>query len=95
MNLVVLSCAEQEMADAVDYYNRQCAGLGYEFAAEIQRGFKRIQTHPLAWPSFSSRSRRCLTDRFPYGILYEVRIDSIVIGGIMHLKQDPATWSDK
>jgi hypothetical protein len=36
MNLVVLSCAEQEMADAVDYYNRQCAGLGYEFAAEIQ-----------------------------------------------------------
>jgi hypothetical protein len=95
MNLKVLSCAEQELADAVDFYNGQCPGLGYEFAAEVQRGFRRIQGHPDAWPSFSDRSRRYLTDRFPYGILYQVRPDSIIIGGIMHLKQDPAAWSDR
>jgi hypothetical protein len=92
---MVLSCAERELADAVSYYNGQCPGLGYEFAAEVQRGFRRIQSHPDAWPSFSSRSRRYLTDRFPYGILYQVRPDLIIIGGIMHLKQDPAAWGDR
>ncbi len=95
MKLVVLSCAEQELAEAVDYYNNQCPGLGYEFAAEVQRGFRRIQEHPSAWPVFSSRSRRYLTDRFPYGILYESRNDRILVGGIMHLRQDPKPWQDR
>ncbi len=95
MKLIVLSCAEQELIEAVDYYNGQCPGLGYEFAAEIQRGFGRIQKHPSAWSVFSSRSRRCLTDRFPYGILYEVRGDCILVSGIMHLRQDPAPWQDR
>ncbi|MEK6699462.1 MAG: hypothetical protein AABZ10_10545 [Nitrospirota bacterium] len=36
MNIRILSCAEQELADAVDYYNEQCSGLGFEFAAEVK-----------------------------------------------------------
>jgi hypothetical protein len=46
VSLTVLSCAERELADAVDYYNTQCPGLGYEFAAEVKRGFRRIEVHP-------------------------------------------------
>lgn len=69
MKLLVLSCAETEIAEAVDYYNKQRPGLGYEFAVEMQRSFERIRNHPNAWAPFSTRSRRCLTDRFPYGIL--------------------------
>jgi hypothetical protein len=93
--MVILSCAERELVGAVDYYNNECPGLGYEFAAEVQRGLKRIQEHPAAWPVFSSRTRRYLTDRFPFGILYEVRKDSILIGGIMHLRQDPMPWKNR
>jgi plasmid stabilization system protein ParE len=95
MNLTVLSCAEQELVDAVDYYNDQCPGLGYEFAAEIQRGFRRIQDHPDAWPTFSTRSRRYLADRFPYGVVYQLRPDTILITGIMHLRQNPTHWEDR
>lgn len=73
MKILVLSCAEAELAEAVDYYNSQCPGLGYEFAAEVQRTFERIRNHPTAWPVFSPRSRRCLTDRFPFGVLYQLR----------------------
>ena len=46
MKVVVLSCAEQEFAEAVDYYNGQCPGLGYEFAADVQRTFERIRSFP-------------------------------------------------
>jgi len=42
MNLIVLACAEQELAEIVEYYNHQCPGLGYELAAEVKKGFKRI-----------------------------------------------------
>lgn len=95
MKLEILSCAEQELHESVEFYNAQCPGLGYEFAAEVQRGLKRIQQHPDAWSLFSGRSRRCLTDRFPYGILYQLRKDCILIVGIMHLRQDPKPWQDR
>jgi len=31
-----LSIAELEFADAVEYYNQQSEGLGFEFAAEVK-----------------------------------------------------------
>jgi hypothetical protein len=67
MRIIVLSCAEDEFAEAVDSYNKQRPGLGFEFAAEVQRTFERIRRYPEAWPMFSSRTRRSLTDRFPQG----------------------------
>jgi hypothetical protein len=95
MKVLVLSCAEAELAEAVDYFNSQCPGLGYKFAAEVQRAFERIRNHPAAWPVFSLRSRRCLTDRFPYGVLYQVRGDHVLVGGIMHLRRDPVRWQQR
>lgn len=95
IKLIVLTCAEQELTEIVEYYNDQCPGLGYEFAAEVQRGFRRIQEHPTAWPIFSPRSRRYLTDRFPYGILYAARNETILIAGFMHLRQDPKSWAER
>ena len=95
MRILVLSSAEEEFAEVVDYYNEQRPGLGCEFAAEVQRTFERIRHHPKAWPVFSSQSRRCLTDRFPFGVLYQVRDDCILVGAIMHLKRDPTRWQQR
>ena len=95
MTILVLSCAEQEFAEAVDYDNGQCPGLGYEFAADVQKTLARIGAFPEAWPSLSRRARRCLVDRFPYGVVYQVRQDCILIGGVMHLRRDPKRWQDR
>ncbi len=95
MKLIVLSCAEQELAEVVEYYNDKRPGLGYKFATEVKKGFTRIQEHPDAWSIFTSRSRRYLTDHFPYGILYTARNETILIAGIMHLRQDPKKWMER
>jgi len=95
MRILVLSIAEDEFAEAVDYYNEQRPGLGFEFAAEVQRTFERVRRLPQAWPVFSFRARRCLTDRFPFGVLYEARGDCILVGAIMHLKRDPKRWKQR
>jgi hypothetical protein len=34
VRILVLSCAEDEFAEAVDYSNEQLPGLGFEFAGE-------------------------------------------------------------
>lgn len=95
MRIEILSCAEEEFAEAVRFYNQQCPGLGYEFAAETKATFERIASCPNAWPTFSPRSRRCIVNRFPYGVLYQIRHDSILIVAIMHLMRDPICWQER
>jgi len=55
MKLRLLTCAELELAEAVDYYNSQFAGLGFEFAAEVKAALERIVSCPSAWPRFSKQ----------------------------------------
>jgi hypothetical protein len=40
--------AEAELRDAVAYYNDQCPGLGFEFAAEVRKTLARITNFPTA-----------------------------------------------
>jgi hypothetical protein len=95
MSIRVLSCAEAELNEAVRYYNEQCAGLGFEFAAEVKAAIGRIAAFPDVWPRFSPRSRRCLVDRFPYGILYHQCADGILVLAIMHLNREPGLWGER
>ena len=95
MSFRILSCAEQELVEAVDYYNGQCPGLGFEFAAEVKKTFVRINDYPQAWPLISKRVHRCILNRFPYGVLYQIRKDEIIVIAIMHVKRDPAVWQNR
>ncbi len=91
----ILACAEEELEQAVRYHNEQCPGLGFELAAEVRTALVRIADFPDAWPKFSPRSRRCLLDRFPYGILYNQRSEEILVLAIMHLRRAPQRWQDR
>ena len=95
MNFRILHSAEDEIAEGMDYYNEQYPGLGYEFAVEIKEGMNRIKFFPEAWPQFIDTIRISHINRFPYGILYEVRQKSIIVFAVMHLKQNPEKWEDK
>lgn len=92
MKIIILAVAEQELAEAIDYYNSECPGLGYEMAFEAKDALRRINYFPNAWPLFTKTTRRCLLNRFPYGILYRKRNDKIIVYAIMHLKLNPIRW---
>ncbi len=92
MYLDFLDPAEAEFAETIAYYNLQSAGLGFEFAVEVKRTIGRIIQYPKAWTSLSKRTRRCRTNRFPYGVVYQVREDTILIVAVMHLHKHPECW---
>ena len=90
-----LVAAEEELIEVVKYYNLQDQGLGFEFAAEVKHTLDRIIQYPLAWHKLSERTRRCRTIRFPYGIIYQIRKDCIMIIAVMHLHRKPETWQSR
>ncbi len=95
MKIEFLAPAEIELIDATSYYNMQSEGLGFEFAAEVKRTIERIIQYPEAWSKLSKRTRRCRTNRFPYGVIYQVRGETILIVAVMHLSRDPQMWKSR
>ena len=95
MKVGFLDPAESEFIRAIGYYNGEGEGLGYEFAAEVNRTIGRIMEYPNAWAQLSKRTRRCRTNRFPYGVIYQVRSDMLLIVAVMHLHRDPESWGDQ
>ena len=92
MRIAFLQPAEDEFSQAIDYYNLQSEGLGWEFAAEAKRGLRRILRYPDAWTRLSKRTSRCRLNRFPYAILYQAHADLILIVAIQNLHKHPDSW---
>jgi plasmid stabilization system protein ParE len=95
MDVEFLLSAEKEFEEAVYYYNSQSEGLGFEFAVEVRRTIQRIMDYPKAWPKISKRTRRCRTNRFPYGLIYQIRRDCILVVAIMHMHRKPESWQSR
>lgn len=95
MTIDFLDPADAELVDAISYYNLQSEGLGYEFAAEVKKSISRILQYPEAWAPLSRRTRRCRTNRFPYGLIYQIRDEIILIVAVQNLHKDPDSWKSR
>ncbi len=68
---------EKEFLEAIDYYEDRERGLGYDFSIEVLAAIQNIVTYPIAWPVIEEGVRRCLVNRFPYGVIYSIEQDEI------------------
>jgi plasmid stabilization system protein ParE len=96
MNYIFHPEARIELEHAIDYYEDCQEELGSEFLEEVYSTVQRILTFPEAWTMLSSNSRRCLTNRFPYGIIYQILDDNCIrIIAVMQLNQKPDYWRER
>ena len=95
MVIEFLAPAQAELTEAIAYYDSQESGLGVQFVREVKRTLERIAQFPEAWSPLSKRTRRCRTNKFPYGIIYQVRGETILVVAVMHLHREPKTWRSR
>lgn len=87
--------AEIEFNTSTDYYEECKENLGLEFAQEVFQTIQRIQEYPDAWQTLHQDIRRCLTNRFPFGVIYYQEDDHIIILAVMQLNRKPDYWLDR
>ena len=87
--------AEDELISAIEYYESCQSGLGLCFSEEVYAAIRRVCKFPFAWESLDSKTRRCLTNRFPYGILYRISEKEIRIMAVMNLHRKPECWKNR
>ncbi|MDO8094347.1 MAG: hypothetical protein Q6360_12795 [Candidatus Brocadiales bacterium] len=49
----------------------------------------------MSCPEIEPNLRRCLLSRFPYGLIYGVDADAIIVVAVSHLHREPRYWIDR
>ncbi|HIJ95074.1 MAG TPA: type II toxin-antitoxin system RelE/ParE family toxin [Desulfuromonadales bacterium] len=93
--IVLHPAAEAEMLAAARYYQNCQAGLGRRFLDEVSLTGKRITENPVAWPLISGSIRRCLLNRFPFGLIFRVEMERVYVLAVMHLRREPGYWCNR
>lgn len=87
-----LGAARAELRRAVDHYDAQVVGLGDEFTDEVERCLREVATHPEIGSVYLSGTRRILTRRFPFDLVYRVQPEEVVIVAVAHQRRRPGYW---
>lgn len=95
MNYKFLPEADSDLNSAVAYYENCQTFLGIEFAVSVSKTIDRIMEYPTAWTVLSNNCRRSLVGKFPYGVIYSIEPDCILIIIIMNLHRHPDYWKDR
>lgn len=95
MRIRFLEAAQGEVDDAAAYYEDRDEARGHDFLDELDRSIRRIKSFPLASTEIEPGIRRCLLARFPYGIIYGIDEDLIIVIAVANLHREPRYWVDR
>ncbi|WNZ23111.1 type II toxin-antitoxin system RelE/ParE family toxin [Leptolyngbya sp. NK1-12] len=84
-----------EYAEAVQYYAEQRAEVAQAFIDAVEDAVYRIRESPTRYIVVEEDVRRCMTRRFPYGVLYTIEPDYILILAVMHCSREPRYWKSR
>ncbi|MBK9214020.1 MAG: type II toxin-antitoxin system RelE/ParE family toxin [Chloracidobacterium sp.] len=90
-----LSIAEEEFADAAEFYEEQSPGLGGIFIEQIKEAVEYLRRNPFAGVLIDKRVRKAVTTKFPYNVVYFPSASELVILAIAHHKREPLYWRDR
>lgn len=83
--------AQRELNEVLDYYAGFGKATARKLAREMAEGFDRVCRNPAACPFYSPPFRRMKAKSFPYGFIYTVIGEEIVVEAVVHLRRNPAT----
>ncbi|HUT54803.1 MAG TPA: type II toxin-antitoxin system RelE/ParE family toxin [bacterium] len=87
--------AAADIVETAAFYEARQPGLGFEFTQEVYSAVARILEYPEAWTTVSPNTRRALLKRFPFGVIYKIKSDHLLILAVSDLRRLPGYWKDR
>ena len=92
MNIIFLPIAQQELTQAVEFYEQQLEGLGASFHKEIFEAVDFIRLFPEGYQLITKYTRKCSLRKFPYLVLYSIINNAIIISAVAHQHRHPSSY---
>jgi plasmid stabilization system protein ParE len=93
--LAIREEAEQDMADARDWYEAQRIGLAGEFLTAVEDVFARISEFPEMYAAEYRNVRRARVRRFPYIVYYRIATARLEVLAVLHGGRHPQAWRSR
>ena len=90
--LRIRSAAEADIQEAYEYYEECRHGLGLDFILCLEASLDKIIKTPNHYPVIHRNIHRILVKRFPFGIFFIVKENTIVVLAVMHGSRSPRRW---
>ena len=87
--------AYAEYEEAARYYAERDPERAARFIAAVEEAIERICDSPGRWRRIDEDVRRCLAHVFPFGVLYTIEHDFILIVAVMHCSREPGYWKTR
>ncbi len=87
--------ALEEYREAARYYAERQTELDLRYVEAVENAITRILAAPERWPYIEDDIRRCLTRIFPYGIIYTVESEYVLIVAVAHCSREPFYWKGR
>ncbi len=94
-NITIRSKALKEIEEAWRWYERRREGLGDDFVLCVEESLEKISRNPKLYPAVHKNIHRSLIHRFPYGVLYFIGKNKIVVVGVFHGNRNPKHWKNR
>jgi len=93
--LVFRRQARRELDEAGDWYEKERAGLGFEFFAAIEQLLNLIASKPEQFPMLFRDTRKAVAQRFPYCVYFRVKNQQVVVIAVFHSSRNPSIWQNR
>ncbi len=80
--------AEQDLAEARDWYEQRSSGLGDSFLDSAAEALRELAQNPERHRFYFGKFRRVLFQRFPYKLFFQVIGQRVIIFRVLHAKQN-------
>jgi len=87
--------AEAEFIGAIEYYENNERGLGYDFSIEVHAVIQNILKYPTAWPIYGRRYPAMSCKPLPLWCCLQHRRERNLILAVMHLRRHPDYWKKR
>jgi len=92
---IVAPEAEEDIAEAYAWYERQRVGLGEDFLSRVDACIQGICRAPQVHAIIHENYRRGLVRKFPYAVFYEFAEDLVTVYCVFHTSRDPEKWRQR
>lgn len=93
--VTLLEGAEADVAEAARLYRGCHPTLELDFMLCVGEALARIECHPLAHTCIDGDFRRAMVRRFPFGIIYRLVGDRVVVAAVFHTSRRPQSWQGR
>lgn len=89
-DVIIPDRAEQDIDEAILWYEEQQTGLGIRFYFCLLEKLERLRVNPQYYFYIHEEYRRIIVDPFPYSIIYKIIDSTVLVLAVFHQGRNPA-----